>query len=384
MNPHKIALCITDLHCGGAERTLAELAIRLDRERFAPVVYCLADPPDNPARSLLPLLQSAGVPVHCLGASGNWQFLAVLRRLVVLLKQQGPELLQCFLFHANLLGRIAARLAGVPHVVCSIRVAEREHRWHLWLDRLSDHLVQQHVCVSQAVAQFSAKVGRLPPQKLVVIPNGVDCARLAAARAADLTMFGIPPGCRAVVSIGRLEPQKGFQWLLLHAGQWLDVLADCHLLIVGDGPLRPALLRLVQRLGEVGQKVHLAGWRAEVPEILAASSLLVLASRWEGMPNVVLEAMAAGLPVVATDVEGVRELLGPDAQRQTAPPDDPQQFAQKIIAILSNPVLANELGEANRHRAVQQFSIQRMVDRYQQLWAQLLPTRFGRTPRLSG
>jgi len=90
---------------------------------------------------------------------------------------------------------------------------------------------------------------------------------------------------------------------------------------------------------------------------------------------VVLEAMAAGLPVVAADVEGVRELLGPDAQRQTAPPDDPQQFAQKIIAILSNPLLAKHLGETNRHRAQTTFTIEQMVARYQRLWELLLSVR---------
>jgi glycosyltransferase involved in cell wall biosynthesis len=372
MKPRQIALCITDLDCGGAERALVELAIRMDRRRFAPVVYCLAGRPRAPAQSLLPRLQSAGVTTYCLGGRSNWHFPAVLRRLVGRLKQQAPELLQCFLFHANLLGRIAARLAGVQRVVCSIRVAERWHRWHLWLDRATDRLVDRHVCVSQAVADFSAKTARLPPHKLVVIPNGVDCARLAAARPADLKAFGIPPGCRAVVSIGRLDRQKGFQWLLTHARRWLGAIDDYHLLIVGDGPLRLALERLVDRLGELARRVHLAGWRADVPEILAASSLFVLGSRWEGMPNVVLVGMGAGLPVVATDVEGVRELLGPAADRQIAPPDDPQQFARKILAILSQPALAEELAAANRRRAEAEFGIERMVDGYQQLWEQLL------------
>ncbi len=372
MKPRQIALCITDLDCGGAERALMELAIRVDRQRFAPMVYCLAGWPQDSARSLVPRLQSAGVTTYFLGGRSNWQFPAALWRLTGWLKQQMPQLLQCFLFHANFLGRIAARLAGVPHVVCSIRVAEREHRWHLWLDRLTDRLVDRHVCVSQAVAQFSAHTARLPQHKLVVIPNGVDCARLAAARPADLTAFGIPPACRAVVAIGRLEPQKGFPWLLTHARRWLAAVDDCHLLIVGEGPLRPALQRVICGLGDLGRRVHLAGWRADVPEILAASSLLVLSSRWEGMPNVVLEAMAAGVPVVATDVEGVRELLGPTADWQTAPPDDPEQFAQKIMAILAQPDLAERLAAANRRRAQAEFNIEKMVQRYQQLWESLL------------
>ena len=148
----------------------------------------------------------------------------------------------------------------------------------------------------------------LPPQKFLVIPNGIDASRYPA-RLADLRTFGISPGRRAVVFVGRLESQKGVRWLIETAPLWLAKLPDCDLLMVGDGPLRASLEVAVQTAG-VGDRVFFAGWRPDVHEILAASNLLVLPSAWEGMPNVVLEAMATRLPVIASDVEGVRELLG--------------------------------------------------------------------------
>ena len=121
-----------------------------------------------------------------------------------------------------------------------------------------------------------------------------------------------------VTFVGRLEKQKGVNWLIESAPLWLAELPDCHLLLVGDGPMRATLESAAAASG-LGERIHFAGWRADVPEILAASDLLVLPSAWEGMPNVVLEAMASRRPVVATDVEGVRELLGPGADLQTVP-----------------------------------------------------------------
>ena len=123
----RIALCITELDAGGAERCLTELAVRIDRSRFAPVVYCLAAQPRREDASCLPALVAAGVEVHCLGGRGVWQFPVVAHRLKRLLDAQKPHIIQTFLFHANVLGRIVARRAGVKKVVAGVRVAERGH-----------------------------------------------------------------------------------------------------------------------------------------------------------------------------------------------------------------------------------------------------------------
>ena len=300
-----------------------ELATRMDRGRFRPVVYSLAAAPAAGEDWCLETLRAAGITVHCLGAGRTWQFPAIVRRLEKLLREQSPQLVQTFLFHANIIGRIAARRAGVPRVVSGIRVAQRRPRWRLWLDRATDRWVDRHVCVSQAVAQFSAHEGRLPAGKLVVIPNGVDVARFPAsaamgqgrARGTVPRPEVVPAGREAIVCIGRLERQKGLAWLLETAAIWMPQVPQCDLLLAGRGPQQSLLEAQCRTLG-LRDRVHFLGWRPDIVEILAASRLLVLPSQWEGMPNVVLEAMAAGLPVVATDVEGVRELLGPAATAQ--------------------------------------------------------------------
>jgi starch synthase (maltosyl-transferring) len=370
----KIALCITDLDVGGAEQMLVALATGLDRSRFAPVVYCLAPEPQSLEASCIPPLQAAGLEVVCLGARRLADFPAAVGRLKRHFLQSSPDLVQTFLFHANIVGRMAARRAGVPATVCGLRVAERHCRWHLWVDGLTARWVDRYVCVSQSVAEFSIAEAGLPPERLVVIPNGVDLERYASASPASLSSVGVPTGSRVVTFIGRLEPQKGVAWLLESATLWLPRLPDCHLVLVGQGPDRPALERLALDRG-ITERVHWLGWRSDIPEVLAATDLLVLPSRWEGMPNVVLQAMASRRPVLATDVEGVRELLGDNWGAQTVVYGDTAGLADKLGQLLSDRELAERLGRENRQRSERMFSIPRMVAAYQDLWASILAGR---------
>ncbi len=366
-----VALCITDLNVGGAERCLVELAMRLDRTRFTPVVYCLSPAPPQGETTLVPALQSAGVEVECLGARNDHgymvpaEFLGVVARLARRLRERKTQVVQTFLFHANIVGRFAAWRAGVPRVICGIRVAQRHSLWRLRLDRMTHRMVDKYVCVSESAASFSA-AARLPADKLVIIPNGIDVSRFTNVKAVDLAKLGAS-GKRLVTFIGRLDVQKGIAQLLTTASDWMRRLPDCDLLVVGKGSLEAALRKQCRDAG-IAQRVHFAGWRPDIPAILASSSLLVLTSEWEGMPNVVLEAMASGLPVVATQVEGVCELLGSEFQEQSVPYGEWGDFSDLVVRILSDHNLADRLGRENRRRAEHHFTIESMVASYQELW----------------
>jgi glycosyltransferase involved in cell wall biosynthesis len=302
-SPLRVALCITELDPGGAEKALFEIVTRLDRGQWIPKVFCL-----GPETELSRRLITAGIETVCFGVTRVTQ-VGVLFRLVRELRTFRPAVLQTFLFHANILGRIAGTLAGVPRIFSGLRVAEKQKRWHMWFDRWTQWFVQMNVCVSEGVRQHAIEAG-LSPQKLCVIPNGIDAALYASAIPADLTEFGIPREAWTMVTVGRLTHQKGHDLLLQAVAALLFDDSQLHLLIVGEGEDRAALSQLAKDLG-IAPQVHLPGWRAEIPEILAACQLFVFPSRWEGMPNALLEAMASGLPCIATDVEGVRELLGP-------------------------------------------------------------------------
>jgi glycosyltransferase involved in cell wall biosynthesis len=319
-------------------------------------------------------LKAAGIEVHCLGARHPLGFPAVVWKLRRHFLAFQPDLVQTFLFHANIVGRIAAWTGRGEPVVCGIRVAERHCRWHLWVDRIMSRWVDRYVCVSHSVAAFSSADGGLAAKKVTVIPNGVDLQRFPARSPAPLCDAGVPPGARVVTFVGRLEPQKGLAWLLDAAGEWLARVPDCHLIVAGQGPDRDSLQRLAIQRG-VADLVHWLGWRSDIPEILAASDLLVLPSRWEGMPNVVLQAMASQRPVLATEVEGVRELLGESSDVQIVPYGDTASLTEKLVRILSDRDLASRLGRENRTRAERLFSMDAMVAAYADLWQSILANR---------
>jgi len=301
-SPTPIALCITDLDPGGAEKALVQVVTRLDRTQWAPVVYCL-----GPRAELADVLEAAGIETHCLNA--RRRDVSVVLRLARLLKRQRPALIQTFLFHANIAGRFAARIAKVPVVVSGIRVAERQKDWHLWLEWLTKRFVTHHVAVSHSVAEFTSRELRLAKDRVSVIRNGVDGRLFANASPADLGQFSIPPTASTLLFVGRLHVQKGVSDLLEAMWELVDEeKRDVHLLIVGEGPEQEKLQASV-RWTPFAERVHWLGHRRDVASLMKASTLLVLPSLWEGMPNVVLEAMAAGLPVVATDVDGSAELV---------------------------------------------------------------------------
>ncbi len=367
----RLALCATDIEIGGAERALVELATGLDPARFEVAVYSLADEPSDRQRSLAPRLRAAGLNVHTLAARRTRDGFGVLRRLTQQWRAFRPDVVQTFLFHANLVGRLAARRAGVQHVVCGIRVAEQRARWRLWADRWTDRAVERHVCVSQAVADFSRAVGGLPADKLLVIPNGIDVTRYDSAQPTTAAELGVPAGRRWITYVGRLDPQKNLPWLIAGAAEWLAQAKEHDLILVGDGPLRTALAAQLREL-ELEHRIHLVGWRSDVPGILAASDLLVLPSHWEGMPNVLLEAMASRRPVLATDVEGVRELLGDQASMQTVAPGDQVAWRNQLLRLASDRELAQHVGAANRKCVEANFTLRAMVQAYAALYESLV------------
>ncbi|MDR1494159.1 MAG: glycosyltransferase [Planctomycetaceae bacterium] len=375
-----IALCITELQVGGAERMLAELAIRLDRSRFVPFVCSMKPRPSEETPNLLRQLENAEIPVEFLNITSPFSLFCGLRRLRGIFRERKPHICQSFLFHANLLTRFAAwnplksfaklqKEQTTTHILSGIRVAEKEKTWRLRLDRWTRQLVEKYVCVSSDVAGFTERNVGISPEKIVVIPNGVDVETYQTQKKADLTACGCLDQTKKIIVIGRLHPQKGIDWLLQTTDVWLSARNDCELLLVGDGPKRAALERIASEK-TYRRRIHFLGYRQDIPQLLAASDLLLLPSRWEGMPNVVLQAMASGLPVVATEVEGIDELI-PQKSPQTCPFGNTALFAERILQILDNPELGAKLGAQNQERIRRHFDVQKMVTAYETLWEQM-------------
>ena len=367
--PVPIAFCITELDRGGAERALCQLVLGLDRQSWLPRVYCL-----GPNGHFADVLEAGGVTVECFGGRGLLSFPRVLLRLTRALRRFRPALLQTFLFHGNMVGRIAARLAAVPIVVSGIRVADRRSRWYGRLDRWTNGLVNHNVCVSRGVADFSIHETGLQPGKVSVIPNGVHCELFAHAMPADLTSLGIRPDAPVVITVGRLEEQKGIGDLLRAAAEVLRERSDCQFLIVGDGRDRASLEALASSLG-IATSIRFTGSRDDVPSLLKAASMFVLPSLWEGMPNALLEAMAAGLPVIATAVEGSGEVIQHEATGLLVEPANPHQLSQAILRLLRTPDVSAKLAGAAQASVASTFTEKVVVAAYDDLYHRLLSQR---------
>jgi glycosyltransferase involved in cell wall biosynthesis len=364
--PIPVALVITDLDVGGAERALVALATGLDRSRWAPAVIALG----SEGRLAAPLL-TAGVPVTCLAADGHRPDRAVAR-LIGAMRRHRPCLVQSFMFHANVAARLAAPWAGGPWVVGGLRVAERRKTWHLTLDRLTTRLGTGSVCVSMGVYRFSRDVARLDPDRLVVIPNGIELSPFDRAEPLPREAIGVPEWAHMALFIGRLAEQKGLPILLDAAGRVAAARPEWHLVLVGDGPDRDRLRELAGSDPALTGRVHWLGPRDDVPALLKAADLLVLPSLWEGMPNVILEAMAARRAVVATAVEGTDELVLPGQTGWLVPPNDPRALAGALLDAASDPALLRHYGEAGRSRVESHFTLRNVVDAYDRLWAGIL------------
>ncbi|MCO6456165.1 MAG: glycosyltransferase [Pirellulaceae bacterium] len=372
----RVALLTTELGVGGAEQCLVHLAQGLAADHaMEPIVFALAPPPPAGRDRLVHALAESRIPTHFLGLTRKRQILSAIHQVRQFWQFQRPDVVQTFLFHANVVGTAAARRARIENLVLGVRVADPSGTRQV-IERWAARWARFVTCVSDDVADYCEQTVRTPRERLRVIPNGIDLAGYQNLPPAALTGWGVPPGHRPWIFVGRMHPQKGVDWLLDVLPAAFAALPDQHLLLVGDGPQRPALQAQAARLG-LNDRVHFAGWQVDVPRLLAASSLLLLPSRWEGMPNVVLEAMASGLPVLVARVSGVRQVLGPLGEQQIFTFGQAQEFISKLLHIhqLQHP---EQLGAANRERVAERFSLPAMVARYAELYRELTGFETGR------
>ena len=296
-------------------------------------------------------------------------------RLARALRGHRPELVQSFLFHANVAARLAAPWACRPWVVGGLRVAEHRKRWHLVLDRLTAPLASGSVCVSRGVLEFSRRTGGLDPRRLTVIPNGIDPEPFDRACAVPRGTLGVPEDAQLALAVGRLDAQKGIPDLLAAAEQVIAADPTWHLALAGDGPRRAWLVDQLAARPALRGRVHWLGARDDIPALLKSADVLVLASLWEGMPNVVLEAMAAGRAVVATAVEGTGNSSSPGRPDGWYPPRTRRHSARRCSRPLGIPGSAADWVGMAGHAVEAEFSLARTVAAYDRLWAGLLGYR---------
>ncbi|MBI4355951.1 MAG: glycosyltransferase [Candidatus Omnitrophica bacterium] len=329
--PRKVMYLIWSLEVGGAERVVVSLAQGLDRRRFTPLVVCL-----NQAGRLAELLRRQGVEVVALHKRPGID-LVLLWRLTRLMRRTRPAIVHTHLWGANFWGRWAARLAAVPIIIA------HEHgmqpwrgRLHFRLDRWLAGVTRRVLFVSREVlAGYVERIG-IAPARCTLVPNGVACEGLPDDRARLRQQLGWGADDRVIINVGRLSPEKGHADLLEAFAMIVQHVRRARLILVGDGPQRPALERLQERLHLNGEVTY-ARTQEDVTRWLAAADVYVQPSRREGLPLAVLEAMATGLPVIATRVGDVERLITDGHDGYLVPAGDPYVLATKLLAVLREP-----------------------------------------------
>ncbi|QDV46411.1 Putative teichuronic acid biosynthesis glycosyltransferase TuaC [Stieleria neptunia] len=368
----KVDFIITELNVGGAEKALTELAIGMQHRGHRTRVLSIGSEPLPDRRRLVDRLAEENVTVE-FGGFDHWsRMVSATRWLSRRISADPPDVCQTFLFHANCLGTLAAKRAGVQHVVGGLRVAEAK-RVRLTLESQAIRRMSHLVCVSQQVRSFAIEQLSVNPHSCSVISNGVDVPTYRDAVPLDWSQIGWPSESQVAVFIGRLHHQKGIELIQQQFNELFGDANDRRLVMIGDGPLREALSQWAAEIGE--DRVQILPWQNDVAPFLKAATMLLLPSHYEGMPNIVLEAMAAGCVTVCSRVEGSIELLGDAStqrgQSQGFPPGDDVAMARLADAFFRSPKLRQTIGSANQQHVAAEFSNRQMIERYEALYESL-------------
>lgn len=375
----RVAHVITRMIVGGAQETVLLAAALADRSGFEPVV--VTGPQTGSEGSLLEEAARRGVEVvlvpELVREVDPRKDLAVVLALQRVLTRLGADVVHTNSSKAGIVGRVAARRAGVPRVVHTV------HGWPfhdhqaapvaaVWrtLERRAARLADRLVVVADAdrVKGLAAGVGR--PEQYVTVRSGIELELYgpdASVRAQVRSELGLPPDARVMGAVNRLSPQKDPTTLVRAAAAVLRARPEARLLLVGDGPLRAEVEALVASLGVQGQ-VLLTGLRDDVPRLLRAMDVFVTASRWEGLPRTVLQAMATGLPVVATAADGVVDVVQQDRTGVLVRVGDAPALATGAGRLLDDPGAAGTLAAAAAQR-LPEFDARTMVQQLEALYS---------------
>ena len=368
----RIDFVITELFVGGAERCLTEIACGLAGRGDQVRVFSMGPLPQGQQSLLVDRLRGENIEVVS-GDGRTWRdLLDVRKKLDRFFSESPPDLCQTFMFHANVLGALTAKRKNRdPVVVGGLRVAE--DRWmRNKIEAMALSRMDGLICVSESVKDFAISKLGASAKDTFTIPNSVDVARFEDGDVFDVGSLGWPTHSQVILFVGRMHSQKGLDLIQSQIDQIVPKGGSRRLILVGDGPLSPSIDQWCNTVGK--DRVLRMPWQSDVAPLVRRCDLLVLPSRYEGMPNVILEAMAAGRPVVCSRVEGVAELLGND-QIQTFDIGDDHAMAEQVNHLLRHRDRAIEIGASNQRRVRRDFSISSMVDAYQNRYRTLADRR---------
>ncbi len=359
---------------GGAKTHILSLLKNMDPQSFRVSLICLNDGP------LAEEARMQGFPVQVFSMVNNLD-MAVIFRIASYLKQQQPDLVHTHGVRANFCGRTGARLAGMKHIVTTIhsRVSmDYPTQWGNWffslVDRLSSPMAEHLICVSHQLKMYLVQQG-IPAHKMSVIHNGIDAVpfrRFSAEDAAEIRAeWNIQPHQKVIGAVGRLVPIKGYDVFLKAAQKVKDRFPEAVFMIVGEGPCLDSLQELARKL-KIHEQVLFTGFQENIPAFFSMMDVFVISSFTEGGPIVLLEAMAAGVPAIATRVGGVPEVLVDQKNGFMVEPHNPESLAERIMRLLEDTDLARRFQLEAQLTLDREYTVEIVTEKTQNLYRQLL------------
>jgi glycosyltransferase involved in cell wall biosynthesis len=372
MQPINILHVISKLPVGGVENQLFMILGNYDRGKLCPLVCSLSDKGEIGKE-----IEDSGIeviPLDKLKHGFDW---TIVKDIYNLIKTRNVKIVRTHQYHANLYGRLAAWLAKVPCIIASVHnvytIDRKIHRRIInkFLARYSDKVVAVSGTVKRDVLTYDG----LAEDKVSVIYNGIDSDSFLNLNGSLIrSNLGISSETPVVGTVGRLTVQKGQKYLIDAVSTLRENFPQIVLLIVGDGPLRGEIEKYIKTLGLEGN-VILLGTRRDIPQLLSAMDIFVLPSLWEGLGTAVIEAMAAGKPIIATDIPPLREIINSEKVGILVPVKDSNAFASSIELLLHNRTLAENLGKSAKERALSHFTIDITVHKYTNLFKDILKSK---------
>src|SRR5437899_965881 len=358
----RVMFCIDSMQVGGTELNALRTAEHLDRSRFDLSVVCLKQHGPLVAR-----YEAAGIPVIPLVLKNLYGLNAVRQglRLATLLRRRQVDIFHAHDFYSNIFGVTWARLARTPAVIASRRWwAWPPRRAHRILNRVASRFADRVLANSRAIGEMLSATEGFPLKQVVVIPNFVDDRSVTALtprqREGLLRGLGVPPTARVIGTVANLSPIKDHATLLRAVALLTPKWPDLHVVLVGDGPCRSTLEQLVCGL-DLGGRIPFAGVWDNGPQHGQLLEVSVLCSLSEGFPNTLIEAMAQGVPVVATDVGGTRDAVFNGTTGLLVPPSDPTRLAAALDSLLSDPNRRRAISVAAQHHVRDAFSADSVI-----------------------
>lgn len=360
----RVLFLSTDLERGGLPLRLCRLVKQLRETGVTPIVGCLKGP-----GPLSDELAESGVETFaCRGRSGL--DVACLWRLARYVRQYDPDLIHASLFHANLAARLVGRADRARPIITSTVTIEIERPLHRIGEWATAGWSDAHVANAEAVAAHLRDDLAIPPDRIVVIRNGIDVARLERAEPIRRAEFGIPHDVPMILWVGRMDPVKDLG-TFVEAVSMVARRRAVRAVLIGDGPERQRAAALASASGK-GDSFLFQGWSLNAAEWLKAASCVVLTSRTEGCPNVLLEAMGCHCPVIASDIPSCRELIRDKVDGVLAPVGDAGAFAAAIQGVLNDSDAARRRADVAIERIRRDFDLGAISQAWLALYDRLL------------